>query len=76
MMGKYYAAEEVKEQGRRIRVGDCVHHRLVAVMFNGLRSIAADVTRQSEYDEHYKNYLAGCWLTFDLYDYEPMEVTP
>ena len=72
-MGKYYAAEEVKEQGRQVRVGDYVHHRLVAVMFNGLRSIAADVTRKSQYAEHYKNYSTGMWLTFDLYDYEPME---
>jgi len=72
-MGRYYDPKEVADFGRRVRMGDSVCHRLVAVMDNGLWKCAADVTRQSEYAEHHKNYSAGLWLSFDLYDFCPHE---
>ena len=40
---------------------------LVAVVCNGVWSIAPEVTDEIEYNELYNSYCAGNWLSFKLY---------
>jgi len=40
---------------------------LVAVVCNGVWSIAPEVTDKREYDEFYNSYCQGNWLSFKVY---------
>ena len=68
-MATYYVPENVRSEGRKVHKGDFVHKHLVAVMGNGLREMAVDVTKEDEYAHFYAQYATGWWFTFELYDY-------
>lgn len=77
-MSKYYNVDKVRTTAKRVaRAGD--NHpsvrdgrRLVAIADNGLFKAAIDVTEQSEFDYFYARYYSGGYLTFELYDYNPL----
>lgn len=81
-MGKYYAVDEVKQNGTLIHAHerDQVLRRLrsfgaqgvaVMVLDNGVRQMAVDVTRPAEYESFYQQYSQGWWLSYELYECHP-----
>lgn len=70
-MGKYYN-EEVFSSGRVVRpTGDIQprtyqRERLLAKLFNGLRTIYPDVTRAKEFEHFNEQYMSGVWLTISF----------
>jgi hypothetical protein len=80
MMGHYYDAQAVRTRGKPMRNQSpdpakraflYFKHRLVAVMSNGIREIAPDITDQDEHQALWDAYSCGVYLSFDLYDFNP-----
>lgn len=74
-MGKYYDVAEVEQNGKLItrRQGKKPRTANVAVLDNGVRKIAVDVTRKAEFDHFYQKYKQGFWLTMDMYNFKPSD---
>jgi len=74
-MGKYYGVREVEKRGDRLfsglvlgRIKPVPQDKiLVGIMDNGLWRISADLTRESELDCFYKEYMKGNFTGMDLY---------
>ena len=71
-MGTYLGVNAVKEHGEQINADDKQPRIppgkfLVAIICNGIWSIAPEVTPESEYDEFHRDYCAGHWLSFKVY---------
>jgi hypothetical protein len=75
MMGSYYNPQKVKEEATPIfiqadkPIGLPLNHRRIAVLDNGLREIAVDVTEPGEWAEFHGQYSRGLWLTCKVYAY-------
>ena len=71
-MGTYYGVKAVMEKGEHVTIYNDRPQKpndtfLVAIVCNGIWSIAPEVTDKREYDEFYNSYCAGNWLSFKVY---------
>jgi len=71
-MGTYLGVNAVIKHGEQIHTYDKQPQIpsgkfLVAIICNGIWSIAPEVTHESEYDEFHRAYCAGLWLSFKVY---------
>ncbi|HEY4514986.1 MAG TPA: hypothetical protein VJJ22_02400 [Candidatus Paceibacterota bacterium] len=76
----YFDPARVEKVGKQVsRVGGehpRVHSgkRLIAVLYNGMRKLAPDVTSNGEWREFYGQYYGGHWLSMDLYEVDESAV--
>ena len=71
-MGTYLGVNAVIEKGEQVTMYNDKPQKpkgtfLVAIVCNGIWSIAPEVTDQREYDEFYNSYCQGNWLSFKVY---------
>ena len=71
-MGTYLGVNTVMENGELVTIYNdqpqvTSGKFLVAIVCNGLWSIASEVTDKREYDEFYNSYCQGNWLSFKVY---------
>ena len=74
-MGTYLGVTAVKSKGKKVTIiegqypneGYNSNNILVAIICNGIWSIAPEVTKISEFEQFYDDYSKGDWLKFEVY---------